>query len=449
MGSNISKSYFKYSAAVFFLPFFFFNQHFVGQNSYLKTDTSIYIKSNIHDPKVDKKWEQGIKEISIPIKSIDSDDFKDLEFLKNVLKDKRVIMLGESSHRVDEYSKLKGRLIKFLHEQMDFDVLVFENGMPEVEFMNKNRDTLSVDRMLKCILWIWSTEANKNLMTYIKNNNSLQVAGIDYQFSSNYSWQYFKHKNMWFGYDLFRVDSNACYYIVNNTVNHNDRNGKIQFDSIIHCYIDTFSLALRHIKTNLPILIQAHISEVNLKYTERILENRILFFKAIISSNGKKGFHSDGKEFYNRDSIMADNFLFLFREIYPDRKIIVWAHNDHISRYGGLFKNSYMGGILNKELKDKEYVIGLYGYAGETDDYKNRFNFIKPSKNSLEAILHKNEYKYSFVPLEKESLNKKNDWMNKRVKSLYWGVTIHNIIPVENYDAVFFIDKVSVPIYVE
>ncbi|WP_128896869.1 hypothetical protein [Longirhabdus pacifica] len=36
--------------------------------------------------------------------SLDSTDYSDLEFLKDVLKDKRIVMLGESSHGVSEYN---------------------------------------------------------------------------------------------------------------------------------------------------------------------------------------------------------------------------------------------------------------------------------------------------------------------------------------------------------
>ena len=51
-------------------------------------------------------------------------DFSDLEPLKAVLADKRIVLLGERTHGDGAAFLAKTRLIKFLHQEMGFDVLI-------------------------------------------------------------------------------------------------------------------------------------------------------------------------------------------------------------------------------------------------------------------------------------------------------------------------------------
>ena len=65
------------------------------------------------------------------VESADGDSFEDLQFFKTVLRDRRIVQLGESGHGVAEFNHAKVRLIKFLHQQMGFDVIAFESGIFE------------------------------------------------------------------------------------------------------------------------------------------------------------------------------------------------------------------------------------------------------------------------------------------------------------------------------
>src|SRR2546430_1406283 len=55
-------------------------------------------------------------------------DFADLKPLRTTLKGVRVVLLGEQDHGDGTTLLAKTRLIRFLHEQMGFDVLAFESG---------------------------------------------------------------------------------------------------------------------------------------------------------------------------------------------------------------------------------------------------------------------------------------------------------------------------------
>ena len=88
--------------------------------------------------KVDSKaittW---IQQKSIPIKQVTAgNDFSDLQALKSVLKDVRVVGLGENTHGTREFFQLKHRLLEFLVKEMNFTAFAIEGGYGSCEPIN-------------------------------------------------------------------------------------------------------------------------------------------------------------------------------------------------------------------------------------------------------------------------------------------------------------------------
>lgn len=86
-----------------------------GQNF----DSTLFSNDLEEIPKVKLEWRDYAIENSVPIRSIESDDFSDLQFLSEILQEKKYVFLGESSHYVKEFNKLKYRLIRFLTTEME------------------------------------------------------------------------------------------------------------------------------------------------------------------------------------------------------------------------------------------------------------------------------------------------------------------------------------------
>ena len=59
------------------------------------------------------------------------DDFSDLEPLRAVVGDARVVAIGEAGHRVHEFYQIRHRLARFLMVELGFTALVMESGFPE------------------------------------------------------------------------------------------------------------------------------------------------------------------------------------------------------------------------------------------------------------------------------------------------------------------------------
>src|SRR5262245_16573058 len=106
-------------------------------------------------PKID--W---LKKNATPIRTIDpaDDDFADLQPLKKIIGDARVVQLGEQSHGDGATFYAKERLIRFLHEQMGFDVLAWESGFYDCEEMNQaiDSDMPPLEAAQKGVFGIWT-----------------------------------------------------------------------------------------------------------------------------------------------------------------------------------------------------------------------------------------------------------------------------------------------------
>ncbi|GAA3434861.1 erythromycin esterase family protein [Kutzneria kofuensis] len=59
------------------------------------------------------------------------EDFSDLEPLREIIGDARVVAIGESTHRVHEFYQLRHRLTRFLVRELGFGAFVMESGFPE------------------------------------------------------------------------------------------------------------------------------------------------------------------------------------------------------------------------------------------------------------------------------------------------------------------------------
>ena len=61
------------------------------------------------------------------------DDIRDLDPIKSIVGDARIVGFGESQHHVGEFSRMRSRLFRFLVNEMNFTTFVFECGVIEAK----------------------------------------------------------------------------------------------------------------------------------------------------------------------------------------------------------------------------------------------------------------------------------------------------------------------------
>ncbi len=415
---------------------------------------------------IQQKWCKTNQE---EIKSLDSEDYSDLEFLKSLLADKTVVSLGENFHRVGEYSTLKTRIIKYLHEELGFDVIAFESGMGECAAVSEDISNLTSKEMMEnSIFPIWHSKETLGLFDYIKaqskTDRPLELAGYDMQLTSMYfsnfmfKWLYGIDVDIATDFATFEMEYLQSFYGLLNQYAFESYKHKQEFQTILDKYAPKYEEVIKYMTNNRE------------KFEAVYPDNKQLFDIAIKTLQTrpdmvKMSMLENRASYELRDVIMADNVEWMMKTLYPNKKVILWAHNDHLSKNtseiltqeNGKWINNFtsMGELLSKKLQDKMYVIGFYMNSGKATTITTMKPFdIKPMPNgSLENLMMNSGYKYTFVDLmnhEKET--KEYEWMFNPIFAGEDGMTSEIIrpmsmlfVPKNQYDALILIDEVSEP----
>lgn len=403
---------------------------------------------------VKESWQKWTKKNSIPIESLSSDNFIDLHFLQDLIGTNTIVQLGESSHGVKEFNQIRVRIIKYLHEKMGFNVIAFESGLFECYNSNKSYSQSPRNMMEAAIFSVWKTEEVLELFEYIvetrETNKPLLLAGFDFQMSGD--WTERSHMleelasiiDQNFARELYITDS---LFAVKKKPNDIDAMRKYVFDNQID---------LKRIYAHLEMLIDTNMRELTDKFQSHPTIPLFAHQIAVSMLDYIDFWLDEENEMSIRDRAMADNVDFLKNIIYPDEKIIIWAHNLHIRHNNDqLDQDAYnkiksMGGWLHERYSEELYTIGLYMYKGQ-GAYVNRevYDIKSHPANSLESILHSTEHKICIVNLMHSKIVSGNNWMVSEIPTKTWGLENLAMKPANQYDAILFIDSVSPPDYLD
>jgi len=421
---------------------------------HLYTDEELLTEEDPKAPSVREAWAAWIKENYIPVRSLTSKYFSDLQFLKPLLEGRRIVQLGESGHGVAEFNKAKVRLIKFLHQEMGFQVISFESSFFDCFYSNEHEDEFSAATLMRqSIFGVWHTEEVLELFEYIKETketeNPLILAGFDIQFSGQAS----ANRPEFFRDIINVIDSNYAQTIYELEAEFRTKKSELDYTGLqkyirsnVVRLIESYEALVAFFDNNMDTLKDAFSDKPLYPLIARQSAwSMIQYISLIIEANGLQGI-------YIRDRGMGINLSTLANTIYPGKKIIVWAHNFHI-RHNQEAVNSTpvktMGTWVAEEFKPILYTIGLYMYRGSAA-YNNRdiYNIPTPYPNSLEAICYRARCKFLFVDMLNEQLNTGNSWMFECIYARSWGKGNFMMILRDQYDGILFIDTVNPPSYI-
>src|ERR1044071_4229598 len=122
------------------------------------------------------------------IRTVDphDEDFTDLEPIAAAIGKARVVQLGEPSHNAGSCFAAKARLIKFLHQRLKFDVVIWESGIYDVTLVDAalRGGEAPVTAARRGLLRNWaSSEECRPLFEYAQKTQAtarpLAMAGFD------------------------------------------------------------------------------------------------------------------------------------------------------------------------------------------------------------------------------------------------------------------------------
>jgi erythromycin esterase-like protein len=121
--------------------------------------------------------------------------FNDLEPLKRLIGDARIVALGEPTHGSREVFQMKHRLVEFLVNELGFSIFSIEANMPESFRLNSyvldgKGDPRALIRGM--YFWTWSTEEVREMVVWMRRHNArvekqkrgtrVRFTGFDVQF---------------------------------------------------------------------------------------------------------------------------------------------------------------------------------------------------------------------------------------------------------------------------
>ena len=345
----------------------------------------------------------SIKDSIVDLGSVanNDQDFSTFSDLKEILKDVELVMLGEQSHGEATAYETKIKLIKYLNQEMGFDLLIFESGFYDChkawEMIVAGEDVR--DAMGNSIFSLWSTIYElKPLANYIENartsEHPLKLLGFDNQITGKYS--------------KYLIPDLSEYLKKTNPA-----------------ILETSEW--EHFAESVNLLAKFRYKE----FKKRPIQNDTLFVQKLILELNKVDSNSDTdfwiqtlesvntfaatialkKDF--RDKQMAENLIWL-KEKYPKSKIICWGATSHflynsdkvqmkskvIQLLGGNYykKQAMMGEYLKRKYKEKVFTIGFTAYQGEFGLWRKR-KLDEAEEGTFEFLLAQSQFNNFLLPL--------------------------------------------------
>ena len=381
----------------------------------------------------------------MPVRSIDPLDtvYTDLQFLKEELKDVDIIGLGEQSHGDGATFLAKSRLIRFLQEEMGFRVLAFESGMLDgVLAQQALEEGVPIDSASRLALFkIWSQSRQvKDLRRYAAQTPSpfvLPVLGFDCQFSGNLGVERRRDSIVQFFRRYDPAFDTARYSAVWRAMTARGRKG-----------LDLFrrdSLMQQRFFTEMDTLA-GRIRRFDLRGAQdSLLARGFMELKDFFYFTWKTNWNNPDPAVLNiRDSIMAENVIWLKEQLFPGQKIILWAANTHLGYNRDRLKYPDgmipMGNYLKKRYGEQYYTLSFTSLKGSVNTLQGGVKKAPPASNkSLEYLLGQAVGPYAFLrKKELRAIPFENPFQARLYGYTNWFAGWPNMT-----DGIFFINTMS------
>ncbi|MDV2685611.1 erythromycin esterase family protein [Alkalihalophilus lindianensis] len=397
---------------------------------------------NFTTKKMRRNWLKQINNGSCEI-----DTSYDFSCMDRYVENRKIVLIGESSHGIAEYYTTKINMIKYLHEKHGFNVVVLESGLLEGVLCKRLLDQMSPKEQIQhSLLDIFHNEE----MIPLFNEpwaNQIHIAGMDIQptypkvSNALLSWVQ-KHIDDELYNTLVEVEQ--LFFDIDKEIRGKTKIPKKLKQDISKC-IEKYHASLEVTKSKIKNVENLEIHKM-LRLVLRGIENRIKWLKINLQS-----FIASGVQ---RGNYMFTNLKWLIEDYYAGEKVIVWAHNFHIRKSktitSKLFRITNVGQLLKDHYDEKIYSVGLYAGKGKFSSLlRVSFPINTSKKKHLENILLEANAHNCFVPLSNIDLPKRN-WLNRRwwlLEAGMMGQLPIAIFPQKHYDAIMFCREVTPPSY--
>lgn len=370
-----------------------------------------------------------------------------LQSLIESLGDKKIVAIGEDTHGTSEYYKLREAITKKLILEKGFNVVVLENPYDDIEMLVKDihQEKLE-DLMRKHLFSIYQTREMNSFLDWYKNNGSehnVQFKGCD---DSYWVLQVVLEQQL-------------------STLNDDEINSHVEVlkdaaDLSVKKFNRKYKGSGKKASSGDDLGVFAYQAALDLEEalsTQGLLTKELEEYLFNIKTSYINYLHLVNKKpIKTRDEMMAKRIAWFAAD--PDAKIVVWAHNAHISTEVVMDGEiGLMGHNLKKEFGDAYHSIGMSSLKGSYSYIENPMinNDHSYDDKLLKADLNfqpNNSWEKIFSEIDKnafyfETKEFADDHIFENLKLLGYpqekNTDYYKLSPLKMFDTVFFIETTN------
>lgn len=399
----------------------------------------------------------------------------DLQPLKTVFGNARIVALGEATHGSREIFQAKHRLIEFLVKEMGFRVFAIEASQAGCEVINDyvmGRMSDGAKALDSQGFWTWNTEEVRDLLDWLRSYNrtvpperKVSVVGFDLQLN-------------------LRGQEFLQSYLMKVAPQRAARLKALPLaQSAIAAVRDTISSmeAITQAAMAGPADKRApaiaRTTEMKSAYNE--LLGWLTLNEFDLSRRSTASQHADAVRYTRliaqylasytgetigngRDGYMAENIVRLVNAAPRGTRFVLWAHNGHIERSDAIQGSIPMGGILASVYGDAYYSLGFSFNQGS---FQSR-NLDPPAKMALTSFtvgpaadrtldwyLARPALPVYVIDFRHTPRNAAvRSWLSKPLVARWMGAvyradapgsSLGDVTPVKQFDGMLFIDRTT------
>lgn len=365
--------------------------------------------------------------------------------MDDVTKGARLVQLGENTHGIREYSQIKIGMIRRLHENNGFNVIVFESAVYQCDNSDRRSGEInSTTTMRLCVYGVWHTPEMVELFDYIaasqETDNPIRIVGYDIQpIGPN------KKNRPDFLASAFEGDLAYSQEI------------RLLDQKFLVIYASGNRQSQTHFRSPEGLEMAAAYDLATDKLKNRTDRNGIIARLTLRSMADyiRQQAAPDNKEYAERRDIgMGKNLIEIAENLYPHEKLIIWAHNAHIRHanehiepkkdvWPGV-KARLAGSALRDYFGLDVYTIGFYTDSGQAaDNNGDVYNITEADPESLEGRLSALPGDAAFIDLKRAQLIPALSWALHPVSARFNATAPQVMTLSEQYDGVVVIDTAT------
>jgi erythromycin esterase len=403
----------------------------------------------------DAEQVRWLAEHSLVVRSIDpaDEDFADLMPLVEVLGKVRVVQLGEATHGDGSTFLAKGRLIRFLHQVMGFDVLAWESGIFDVRRVDTalRAGVASPEAAARGLYLGWHSPEALATLDYVRASQGTErpIATVGFDCRVSYP----EARGTLFPQMVFDFFDRLDPALISKTEREDFKAMSAGLLPGEYYYKPGVRAWNRALPRRLVETIDARRAELLVRYPPHEIDyvrQTLVSFLAIDRALGPGDRRpADG---YTRDHGMAENLLWWLDGPLKQRKVIVWAHNFHIMndmylrtarpevaparepKVAGPF--GPMGRLLKDELGSDLYTIGFDSHGGTYPGEDEKPVAVSPGE--MEKLLHAVGRPLLFLDLSRLPAD---HWLRAPMTGSFYFHEPYAANWTRVYDGIFFIDE--------